>query len=261
MKILFFGDIVGRMGRHALARILPELRSEFSPDIVIANGENMAHGQKITPKTLTEILASGVDIVTSGDHHKSLEELAELSALSPFILRPANYPPAVPGTGSLIYSSHGIDLLVINLMGRVFMKHALDCPFRTLDAILAQYPSVRNIFIDFHAEATSEKIALGWHADGRASAVAGTHTHVPTADARILPGGTAYLSDAGMVGPRDGVLGVSKQAIITSFLTQISHIHEIPERGISQINAVLIETNNETGKAISITRVDRELEI
>lgn len=262
MKILFFGDIVGRIGRESIARVLPDMRGKYDPDIVIANGENMAHGQKITPKTLKQVIEAGVDVVTSGDHYKGNDNLDELFSFFPNqLIRPANYPPSVPGDGAVLWRRNDQTLLIVNLIGRVFMGQDNDDPFRALDDILKEYENINHVFIDFHAEATSEKVALGWYADGRVSSLVGTHTHVPTADARILPGGTAYVSDVGMVGARDAVIGVDKDIIIKRFLTQLNYEHDIPEHGIARVNAVFITLDDTTGKAISIERVDRETEI
>lgn len=263
MKILFFGDIVGRIGRHALAELLPQYRDDLQPDLIVANGENMAHGQKITPRTMREVLDSGVDIITSGDHHRTTAELDVLAHEYPRqLVRPANYPEGTPGKGALKVKVGKKDVLIVNLQGRVFMKHDLDCPFRTLDRYLSEHPKVKHVIVDFHAEATSEKVAMGWHARGRVSAVLGTHTHVPTADARILPdSGTAHVSDVGMVGARDGVIGVNRDVIVNNFLTQIPEPHDVPEHGMARACGVLVTLNDSTGKAESIERVDREIEI
>ncbi len=262
ITILFFGDIVGRVGRKGLAKIIPELKREYRPDLIIANGENMAHGQKITEKTLTSVLESGVDVVTSGDHHRTEEEIRNLTRSFPTsFLRPANLPPRVPGKGIIKKRVRSHTVIIVNLLGRVFMRLNPDCPFRTLDRILAEHKEHAIVFVDFHAEATSEKVALGWHADGRISAIIGTHTHVPTADARILPRGTGYCTDAGMTGARDSVIGTEKDIILFNFLTQLSEPHDIPTKGVAQINAVLVAVNPKTGSCTAIQRVDREVEI
>ena len=264
MRILFFGDIVGKIGRRALGAMLPAAREELKPDLVIANGENMAHGMGITRKTLAEVLAAGVDVVTSGNHISDKDECADILAeSSSHVIRPANYPPAVPGKGVITVPVGARTVAVINLLGRVFMYEHPDCPFRMLDEIL-KTPDVKAasaVIVDMHAEATSEKCALGWYADGRVTAVVGTHTHVPTADARILSEGTAYVTDIGMTGGRDGVIGVSREGPMKGFLTQLNAKFEVVEHGIAQVNAVVIDCDPSTGRAQGITRYDREVEI
>jgi len=262
MRILFFGDIVGKLGRRAILEVIPTAREEFKPDIIMANGENMAHGMGMTRKTLAEVRAAGVEIITSGNHIDDKEECTSvLSDPALQVLRPANYPPQVAGKGILIVEVGTRRLVVINLLGRVFMREKLDCPFRTLDALLTA-PEVKvaqAVVVDFHAEATSEKIAFGWYANGRVAAVVGTHTHVPTIDARILPGGTAYVTDVGMVGPRDGVIGVKKEGPMKGFLTQLSTKLEVLEEGVAQVNAVVVDIDVASGRATAITRYDKEL--
>lgn len=250
MKILFFGDIVGRVGRVGIKKILPELKEKYQPDIVIANAENLAHGVGITPKTIQEMLDAGIDLFTSGNHiwdKPTGEEL--LQAKDPIIIRPYNYADRKSGIGFKEIDINEKKLLIINLQGQVFINEELDNPFHALDKLLSQHPpkNYDAIFIDFHAEATSEKIALGWHADGRASAVVGTHTHIPTADARILPEGTAYITDVGMTGLRDGVIGVEKDGIIKRFLNTGEFLEEgggyfsFADEGECTINAILID--------------------
>ncbi|MEW6610625.1 MAG: TIGR00282 family metallophosphoesterase [Patescibacteria group bacterium] len=262
MRILFFGDIVGKLGRRALAKVLPEAREELQPDVVLANGENLAHGMGITRKTLNEISALGVDVVTSGNHINDKDEFtAILTERESRVLRPANYPPGVPGHGSITIPIGVRTLTVINLLGRVFMDECPDCPFRILDALL-QSPEIQQsnaVIVDVHAEATSEKTALGWYADGRVSALLGTHTHIPTADARLLTQGTAYVTDVGMVGARDGVIGVEKQGPLKRFLTQLSTKLEVLESGVAQVNAVVIDIDPTSRRATAIQRFDREL--
>jgi hypothetical protein len=256
MKILFFGDIVGRIGRKAVALAIEEIRESHELDLIIANAENIAHGKGITTKTLEEMVEAGVDLFTSGNHvWRNKEVLTVMSDrnLGSRLLRPANYPSGVPGQGSKLLTIATKKVLVINLLGRVYGNDLVDDPFRTFDDTLlshaSQNPSV--ILVDFHAEATSEKVALGWHAAGRASAVWGTHTHVPTADAKILPGGTAYITDAGMCGFSDGVLGVTKGPIISNFRTQLPVTHEIPDSGDTIVSAVII-TVDAAGRATNI---------
>lgn len=264
MRILFFGDIVGKIGRKALAAIMPDTRKEIDPDIIIVNGENMAHGLGITRKTLEEVLACGVDLISTGNHIGAKEEFsAILAEHGSRVLRPANYPSSVPGRGFCIRDIGSRKLAVINLMGRVFMHEIPDCPFRAFDALYAT-PEIAHadaIFVDFHAEATSEKNAFGWYVDGRAHAVVGSHTHVPTADIKILTGGTAFVSDAGMVGGRDGVIGVQKEGPMQGFLTQLSVKFEVIETGIAQVNAVVIDIDPSSRRATAISRFDKEASI
>lgn len=264
MKILFFGDIVGKLGRRALATVIPEAREALAPDLIVANGENMAHGMGITRKTLDEVRAAGVDVVTSGNHISDKDEFTSiLTDESARVIRPANYPPGVPGKGYTLVAVGSRTVAIINLLGRVFMHEHADCPFRTLDALLAQPDIARAdaVLVDVHAEATSEKYALGWHADGRVAVVVGTHTHVPTCDARLLAKGTAYVTDVGMVGGCDGVIGVQREGPLKGFLTQLNAKFEVIEEGRAQVNAVLIEIDPATKRATSINRYDRLLEV
>jgi len=259
-----FGDVSGKIGRRAVAKILPELKKKFDPDFVLANAENIAHGIGITEKTLAEMTEAGVDFFTSGDHVLDKREAAEiLEKKEPILIRPANYPPKVPGSGARLLEIGTKKVLVINLLGRVFMKNQYDCPFRAADEILGEYKNenLSAIIVDFHAEATSEKNGLAQYLDGRASAVLGTHTHVGTDDWQILPGGTAYLTDIGMVGAKDSILGVKKEGIIKTFLTQISETHEIPEEGTCLVNAVYLEINPKTAKAVKIKKIKEEVEV
>ena len=253
MRILMIGDIIGRPGRQALKAILPGLRQELAIDFVIANGENTAGGFGITADTAYELLDNGVDLLTSGNHIWDQKEIIPYMDEGLPLIRPANYPNA-PGRGYLIYEG----VMVLNLMGRVFMP-ALDCPFRTADAILDEVAESENpkvIIVDFHAEATSEKQGLGWYLDGRVSAVLGTHTHVGTVDAKILPKGTAYLSDVGMTGPVNSVIGSNVGDVLERFLTGLPQRLNVAT-GPSVLNSVLMDINPETGKATSIQRIDR----
>lgn len=248
MKIVFFGDIVGRVGREGVKKVLPEVKRDWQPDIIIANAENLAHGTGITHKVIEEMRRAGVDLFTSGNHawDKPLgEEL--LQDKNPIVLRPANYGARKSGVGHKVVNAGGKKLLVINLQGQVHMKDEVDNPFITLDTILADISpaSVDAIMVDIHAEVTSEKTAMGWHADGRASFVVGTHTHVPTADARILPGGTAYLTDVGMSGARHSVIGVEKEPVLRRFLGQEGGRFEYAEEGVADVNAVLVEVGDD----------------
>jgi metallophosphoesterase (TIGR00282 family) len=264
MTILFFGDIIGKIGRQAIKKILPELKKKYEPDLVIANAENIAHGLGVTEKTINEMVESGIDVFTSGNHIWDKEEVLEILKKNKIILlRPANYPPGAPGVGHKLLEIGTKKLLVVNLIGRVFFREQFDCPFRKIDEILEEYKNekLNGIVIDFHAEATSEKVALGWHTDGRVSAVIGTHTHVPTADPKILPEGTAHITDAGMVGAKDSIIGDDKTNILKRFLTQIPYPLEVPEEGICQVNAMLLEIDTKTGKAKSIKRIDEEVRV
>jgi len=264
MKILFFGDVVGKIGRKAIVKILPELKKEYEPDLIIANGENIAHGVGVTEKTLQELINAGVEVFTSGNHIFDKPEADQILANQAIkIVRPANYPPMVAGKEYLTVSVGSREVLIINLLGRVFMRENFDCPFRKIDQILEATKSLKPsaVIVDFHAEATSEKVALGWYLDGRVSAVLGTHTHVPTADAKLLPQKTAYVSDVGMVGATDSVIGVKKEPIIANFLQQTGATMDIPEEGETQVNAVMIEVDPSTGLAVNIFRVDKMVKV
>ena len=253
MRVLFIGDVVGQPGRRVLKEILPGLRHEQRLDVIIANGENAAAGRGLTLKTAKEMFNAGVDIISSGNHIWDQKEIIEeLDGEAP-ILRPANYPPGSPGRGML--SLKGIT--VINLQGRTFMAN-IDCPFRTADALLKELPE-GPIIVDLHAEATSEKLAMGWYLDGRVAAVLGTHTHVPTADTRLLPNGTAYVSDAGMCGARDSVLGFEVSASHRLFLSQLPTRLPVEENcKVLIMNSVLVDVDETSRKATCIQRIDRE---
>jgi metallophosphoesterase (TIGR00282 family) len=255
-RILFVADVVGRPGREAVTALLPQLKAEHEPHLTIVNGENSAGGFGITAKTAAEIRAAGADLITTGNHvwdqKQFVEEITELED----VLRPENFPAGVPGRGSRLVSVDGEQVLVMNLQGRLFMPD-LDDPFRAADQVLADHPEATIAFCDMHAEATSEKQAMGWHLDGRVSAMVGTHTHVPTADHRVLPGGTAYVTDVGMVGPRDSVIGVNKDAALKRFLTGMPYRFETAG-GIVTFNSVLVTISRPSGRAVSIQRIDRE---
>src|SRR6266851_4574574 len=256
LRILFVADVVGQPGREAVKAILPGLKRELEADVTILNGENAAGGFGLTARLVSELKAAGADVITTGNHvYAQKEFVTELPALE-YVIRPANYPPAAPGKGWCVFRAGDTDVLVINLIGRIFLD-PLDDPFRTADAILAAHPEVRVVFCDMHAEATSEKTAMGWHLDGRASAVVGTHTHIPTADARVLPGGTAYVTDVGMVGPRDGCIGMDKNNVLQRFLTGVPNRLAVAS-GTVTFNAVVVTISASTGRATSIQRVDRE---
>jgi 2',3'-cyclic-nucleotide 2'-phosphodiesterase len=264
LKILFIGDVVGKLARHALTKELKNIKKEADADLVIVNGENATHGHGITRSSYDEIIKAGADVITLGDHTFDRKETAELlDSNKNTIIRPANYPNKTPGVGSTVFEVGSKKILVINLLGRVFMKMDYNDPFLAVDTLLSQHANEKfsAIFIDMHAEATSEKRAMGWHLDGRVSAVIGSHTHVPTADAVILPQGTAYASDVGMVGARDSVIGVQVAPVIKSFLSQIKTILEVEENGPCTFNAVLIKIDPKTTKAVSIKRLDKEISI
>ncbi|NLJ73972.1 MAG: TIGR00282 family metallophosphoesterase [Firmicutes bacterium] len=256
MNVLILGDIFGRPGRRIVAEYLPELREEFEPDLIIANGENAAGGFGLTRKIATQLFEMGIDVLTSGNHIWDQKEMYDYIGEEPRILRPANYPPDVPGASVYIHGTAKGFIAVVNLIGRVFTGD-YDCPFREADRILANLPSeVTHVIVDFHGEATSEKIALGWYLDGRVSAVVGTHTHVPTADERILPNGTAYLTDLGMCGPTDGILGVERTVVINKFLTQLPARFSVA-KGPAQLNGAVVKLAP-NGKAVDIFRVKRD---
>lgn len=264
LKILFFGDVVGRAGREALKKTVPQLKETYQPELAIANAENLAHGKGVTSKTLEGIQEAGIDIFTSGNHiWKKTEGLSILNEKDSPVIRPANYPPGVPGKGYKIIEIGTKKVLIINLMGRVFIQEDIDCPFRKLDEILEETKkeNLKAVIVDFHGEATSEKIAFGWYADGRTSAVIGTHTHIVTADEKILPKGTAYITDAGMVGLKESVLGVDKDTVIKRFLTQLPLNHEIPEEGLVTVNALYLEIDTKTSKAKKLERIKEEVVI
>jgi len=255
LRILLVGDVIGRPGRRVVKALLPQLRAEYDLDLVVANGENAAGGLGLTTATAKELFQAGVDVITSGNHIWDQKEIVPCLDSEPAILRPLNYPPGVPGHG--VWRDN--DVMVVNLVGRVFMGN-FDCPFRAIDELLnGLEDDPPAIVVDVHAEATSEKIALGWHLDGRVSAVLGTHTHVGTIDARILPRGTAYISDVGMTGPRDSVIGDEKEAVIRRFLTQTPARFPVVSKGPVMFNSVLVELDR-SGRAVSIERLDRELE-
>lgn len=264
MKILFFGDIVGKIGRQAIKQILPDLKKEFNPDLTIANAENIAHGTGITEKTINELQRLGIDYFTAGDHVLDKPEAENvLNKKNSTLIRPANYAQETPGVGSKVVEVGSRKILLVNLMGQVFIKTEAASPFEAIDKIINDNKDkdLSGIIVDFHAEATSEKIAFGWYVDGKVSAVLGTHTHVPTADAKILPQGTAYVSDVGMVGATDSVLGMTKELSIGRFLGQEITAERIPEKGEVNIGAVLIEIDPKTKKSIHIQRLDRTIEV
>ena len=255
VKLLFIGDIVGRAGRRTLVDHLDRLIDRHLVDLVVANGENAAAGYGLTAPVLRELFDSGVDVVTSGNHIWDKKEIMPVLEREPRLLRPANYPPGLPGSGSGVFeTAAGIKVGILNLEGRVFMKN-LDCPFRVADSLLEELRRETSIiFVDFHAEATSEKQALGFYLDGRVSAVVGTHTHVQTADERILAGGTGYLTDVGMSGSQDAIIGNQKKAAMDRFLMQLPARLEVAKKD-PFLCGVLLTLNEETGCCEAIERI------
>lgn len=255
LNVLVIGDIVGKLGRRTVASVLPSLREEHDVGLVIANGENTAGGRGLTPPTVEELRNAGIDVITSGNHIWAKREiLPVLNDPEMPVIRPLNYPEGAPGRG--IYQDNGV--AVVNLIGRTFMGDAVDCPFRAADRALEQLSGAQVIIFDMHAEATSEKIAIGRYLDGRASAVVGTHTHVPTSDTRVLTGGTAYVSDLGMVGATESVLGMEYEPVLERFLTQLPSRWEPVDKGPATFNSVLISIDD-SGRATAIERVDCEV--
>jgi metallophosphoesterase (TIGR00282 family) len=254
-RLLFIGDIVGRPGRELVRRGLAALVAHHQIDLVVANVENAAAGFGVTPEIAEDLLEFGVHVMTGGNHTWDKKEILPYFSEQPRLLRPANFPPGAPGRGVCVATAgNGTPVAVINLMGRVFMT-AIDDPFRVaLDEIDAVRTEARVVLVDFHAEATSEKIAMGWHLDGRVSAVVGTHTHVQTADERILPKGTAYITDVGMTGPHDSVIGVERSAILQRFLTALPQRFETATEN-PRLNAVIIAADETSGRAQTIERV------
>jgi len=255
VTLLFIGDIVGKPGRRVVRELLPGLVNRYQVDLVVANGENASGGIGLAVKGAEELFGSGVQVLTSGNHIWKKKEIYPYIRENPDLIRPLNYPEGTPGAGSVIKeTASGVPVAILNLMGRVFME-AVDCPFQTvikeLDRLRAVTPL---ILVDFHAEATSEKVAMGWWLDGKVSALLGTHTHIQTSDDRILPLGTAYLTDAGMTGPADSVIGVKKEIALDRFLTQMPHKFEVAKRDLV-LEGVVVSIDSETGKAVAITRI------
>ncbi len=253
VKVLFVGDIVGKPGRRALRMWLPQLMEKHQIDLVIANGENGAGGFGLTRAIALEILNTGVDVITSGNHIWDKKEFLPVLDQMERVIRPANYPPGVPGKGWLkVRTPSGIPVVVLNLEGRIFME-PLDCPFRKADEVVRTYPDTI-VVVDFHAEASSEKMAMAWHLDGRVSALVGTHTHVQTADEQILPSGTGYITDVGMTGPSLSIIGMKPQDPLKRFLTHLPSRFEVA-KGPVQINALLVEINSLTRKTVALKRI------
>lgn len=255
MRILFIGDIVGLPGQKFCQEVLRSMASE-DLDLIVANGEN-AHssGRGLNQQVADALYDAGVELITLGNHTFDRKELQSTIDEDQRIVRPANYPPGTPGQGHTICRVNGIEVLLINLMGRTFLSQ-LDCPFRTVDDILAQHADIRHVVVDMHAEVTSEKLAMAWYLDGRASLVVGTHTHVQTSDERILPRGTACITDVGMVGPRDGILGMSRDAVIMRMRTQMPQRFEVAE-GPVHFGGVIVDIDDATGNAITVERIYR----
>lgn len=259
MRVLFIGDIVGEPGRKAVKELVPKIAKREKIDFIVANGENAAGGSGITPALVDELLGYGIDVITSGDHIWKRKEITDRLSQDARILRPANYPRESPGSGStVVQSSSGAEVGVINIQGRVFMQ-AIECPFRTAKAEVDRIKNkTRVIIVDVHAEATSEKMALGFFLDGLVSAVIGTHTHVQTADEKILPQGTAFLTDAGMTGPFDSVIGRNKEQILTRFISQLPTRFDMAQGDI-QLHGAVIDIDEKTGRADSIKRIQEKL--
>lgn len=251
VKIVFIGDIVSRAGRQAISEYLPLIRKEHEISLVIGNAENAAGGTGLTPHIIDELLDCGLDVMTSGNHIWRKKEVIEELNTRPYVIRPANYPEGTPGLGYCRIEANGVSIGVVNLCGRVFMA-PIDCPFRVGVKVIEEIKQNSSVIIvDMHAEATSEKQALGWYLDGRVSAVIGTHTHIQTSDARILPRGTAYITDAGMTGPSESVLGIKKEIIIKRFLTNLPQKFEVA-KNYPQLEGVILEIDARSGKARSI---------
>jgi len=266
LKILFIGDVVGKIGRRMVEKALPEMKKRIKPDLVIANAENAAHGSGITLAAIKDLAAAGVDYFTLGDHaFDKLKQFKEANDNFSSIVRPANFPPGLPGDGFKEIETRKGKVLLINLIGRVFMSMDYDCPFRKLDEILANNDLPKKkysaIIVDIHAEATSEKVALSHYAADRISAMAGTHTHIQTNDCEVKASGQAYITDIGMTGAKDECIGVNKEGIIRTFLTQVKETHSLLENGQAILNAVLITINPKTARAEKIIAVNVQGEI
>ncbi|RJP71969.1 MAG: TIGR00282 family metallophosphoesterase [Candidatus Abyssobacteria bacterium SURF_17] len=257
MRILFIGDVVGEPGRRILREHLPSLKQQYTPDLTIANGENLAGGLGATPELVREITRHGVQIVTMGNHTWRRSELVKGIDSLDNIVRPANYPPASPGARCLVHTfAGGRRAAVLNLVGRIYMD-ANDCPFRSgLELVEQLRTQTTTIIVDMHAEATSEKVAMGWYLDGKVSAVLGTHTHIQTADERILPQGTAYITDVGMTGPHDGIIGMRKEEVLTRFVTGVHSRFEVATENL-QFHAVVVHIDDTNGRALSIERISQ----
>jgi len=256
MNILLIGDVIGKPGRHAVHQSMTRVRNDHSIDFVVANGENIASGAGIQPDSFKSLLECGVDVVTSGNHIWSKKEVREVLGKDARLLRPHNYPPGNPGSGLGVFDCKGVPVAVLNLMGRTFMNINLDCPFRAADKALEEIQGkAKVILVDMHGEATSEKRAMGWYLDGRVSSVTGTHTHIMTADEEILPKGTAYLTDIGMSGSPNSIIGVKQPQVLSRFLTGAPSRFEVSEEMPYLFQGVVVSVDKETGKATKIERI------
>ncbi|QDW84716.1 TIGR00282 family metallophosphoesterase [Staphylococcus pasteuri] len=254
MRILFIGDIVGKIGRNAITTYLPKLKQEYRPTVSIVNAENAAHGKGLTEKIYKQLLRKGVDFMTMGNHTYGQREIYEFIDDAKRMVRPANFPDEAPGVGMRFIQINEIKLAIINLQGRAFMQD-IDDPFKKADALIEEAQKVTPyIFVDFHAETTSEKNAMGWYLDGRVSAVVGTHTHIQTSDNRILPSGTGYITDVGMTGFYDGILGINRDEVIERFITSLPQRHVVPDNGRSVLSGVIIDLDK-NGKTTNIERI------
>ena len=257
MRILFLGDVVAEHGREAVRDVVPRLIEEFAPDFIVLNGENVAGGNGITPKLAYDLFRAKVDVITLGDHVWDQKEIFSFFAEEPRLIRPFNFPSTCPGKGWIVVNGNGQKLAVVNAMGRTYMKIDVDNPFLLIDPVLEEiHRETRAILVDFHAETTSEKIAFGHALDGRVSAVVGTHTHVQTADEKILPGGTAYITDVGFCGAHDSVIGREKGSIIDRFKTLMPMKMHLASGGV-QVDGVVIDVDEATGKATAVERIQR----
>ena len=258
MIVLFFADVVGKPGRDLLAAKLPGLSRHYGADAVIANGENATDGKGISPAHAELLLAAGVDVITTGNHVYKQRDIYRYLDEQPRVIRPFNYLPSNPGRGVTVVDTPAGRLGVVNLSGHLYLNPARS-PFEVVGEALEELEGLRNIIVDFHAEATSEKVAMGYYLDGRVSVVVGTHTHIPTADTRILPNGTAYVSDVGMVGALHSVLGMAVEPVIERFLTQLPNRFDPVDKGPAVFNAVIMQIDEHSGKAVGIQRLDREV--
>ena len=255
MKLLFIGDIVGSPGREMVTEYLPKLKEKYRPQVTVVNGENAAAGKGITEKIYKQFLQLGIQAITMGNHTWNKKEIMEFIDDAPYLIRPANFPENNPGKGIIYLNVNDVEIAIINLQGRTYLEPN-DDPFRKGDELIAEAKERTNVIvIDFHAEATSEKQAFAWYVDGRVSAVIGTHTHTQTADERILPNGTAYITDVGMTGSYDGILGVEKESVINRFLTNMPVRFEVEKKGRKQLNGCIIQIDPITGKATHIERI------
>ena len=255
MRVMLVGDVVGKPGRKAFQKYTPKLKAEKNIDVVIVNGENSAGGKGYTRKSLDGLYHGGADIITSGNHVWDKKDVLEFIDQEPFLIRPANYPEGAPGKGYCVYPFKAKNIGVVNLSGRAFMPD-MDCPFQKIEEILRELRRECDIiFLDFHAETTSEKMAMGWYLDGRVNAVVGTHTHIQTADDRILPEGTAYITDLGMVGPWNSILGVKTEIILQKFTTCLPCRFDLEESGPMVYSALIVDIDDATNKTVGVERI------